>query len=139
MKLIIDDIRSCEMCFNTSKNEMFLNSDWVIVKNYQDFISLIDKVGINKISIISFDHDLSDFEVIDDIKVEFTGKTACEYIIEKCLDSGTKFPDWYVHTDNTCGRENIVGLILNYIENVDEVDISDYRYFHRGYVNGKFI
>ena len=121
------------MSHNSEKGLGEVN-DFVIVSNDIDFINLVDN-HINDITLVSFDHDLACFKD----GVEFTGKTACEYLIDKCLDRGTKFPDWYVHTDNTCGRENIVGLILNYIKNIDEVDISNYRYFHKGYVNGKFI
>jgi hypothetical protein len=30
-------------------------------------------------------------------------------------------------------------LILNYMKSIDGVDTSGYKYFHRGFVNGKFI
>lgn len=133
MKLFIDDKRTVDMSHNSEKG-LGEVSDFIIVRDDLEFKKFVEE-NFNKITLISFDHDLACFKD----GVEFTGKTACEFIIEKCLDSGTKFPDWYVHTDNTCGRENIVGLILNYIKNVDGVDISNYRYFHRGYVNGKFI
>ncbi len=133
MKLFIDDIRTVNMSHN-SKKGLGEISDFVIVRDYLEFKKFVDE-NINQITLISFDHDLSCFKD----GIEFTGKTACEYIIEKCLDNRIKFPDWYVHTDNTCGRENILGLILNYIDNIDGVDISKFRYFHRGYVNGKFI
>jgi len=121
------------MSHNPNKG-LGLITDFVIVRNDKDFIKLVNE-NINDITLVSFDHDLACFVNGD----EFTGKSACDYLIDKCLEAGRKFPDWYVHTDNTCGRENIIGLILNYIKKVDGIDTSDYRYFHKGYINGKFI
>jgi hypothetical protein len=133
MKVFIDDLRTVDMSHN-SKKGLGEITDFVIVRNDIDFINLVDN-HINDISLVSFDHDLACFKDGN----EFTGKTACEYLIDKCIDSGRKFPDWYVHTDNTCGRENIIGLILNYMKSIDGVDISGYKYFHKGFVNGKFV
>jgi hypothetical protein len=52
------------------------------------------------------------------------------------LDHKKKFPNWYAHTDNTSGRQNIRGTILNYLDKVENVDISNVRYFHNGILNG---
>ena len=132
-KIFLDDLRSVDMSHNPNKG-LGVVTDFVIARNDEDFIKMIDE-NINDITLVSFDHDLACFKDGN----EFTGKTACEYLVHKCLETGRKFPDWYVHTDNTCGRENILGLILNYIKKVDGVDTSDFRYFHRGRVNGKFV
>lgn len=67
---------------------------------------------------------------------EFTGKTAVDYIINYCLDHDKKFPNWYAHTDNTNGRQNIIGAVLNYLNKVEGVDTSKFRYFHKGIING---
>jgi len=133
MKVFIDDLRTVGMSHNPQKGLGNI-TDFVVVRNDDDFIRLVDN-HINDISLVSFDHDLACFKDGN----EFTGKTACEYLIDKCIDSGRKFPDWYVHTDNTCGRQNIIGLILSYMKKVDGVDISGYKYFHKGFVNDKFV
>ena len=110
--------------------------DFQIVRNEIDFKKFVDD-NIEEISLVSFDHDLGDW--VEGDGKEFTGKDACEYLIDKCLDKCRKFPDWYVHSDNTCGRDNIIGSILSYIKTVDNIDISGFRYYHKGYVNGKFV
>jgi hypothetical protein len=133
MKIFLDDLRSVDMSHNPNKG-LGLVTDFVVVRNDKDFIKLVDE-NINDIKLVSFDHDLACFNDGN----EFTGKTACEYLIDKCLEVDRKFPDWYVHSDNTAGRENIIGLILNYMKSIDGVDTSNYRYFHRGFVNGKFV
>lgn len=132
MRVFLDDLRRIDQSHNQNKGLGDL--DFTIVRNDVEFYEMIDN-NLDKIELISFDHDLACFRE----NGEFTGKTACEYVINKCLTLGKKFPDWYVHTDNTNGRQNIIGLILHYIKVVDGVDISDYRYFHRGFVNNKFI
>jgi len=134
MKIFLDDIREVTMSHNTNKGLGEI-TDFLIARNDKDFIKLVDE-NINDITLVSFDHDLACF---DDNGNEFTGKTACEYLIDKLLEVGREFPDWYVHSDNTSGRENIIGLILNYLRKIEGVDTSDYRYFHRGRVNGKFV
>jgi hypothetical protein len=133
MKIFLDDLRSVDMSHNPNKG-LGVVTDFVVVRNDDDFIKLVDK-HFDEITLVSFDHDLACFRD----GVEFTGKTACEYLIGKCLETGKKFPDWYVHSDNTSGRQNIIGLILNYMKSIDGVDTSGYKYFHRGFVNGKFI
>lgn len=133
MKIFLDDIRSVEMSHNSKKGLGEIN-DFVIIRNDKDFIDIVEK-NFDEIELISFDHDLACF---NDNK-EFTGKTAADLIIQKCLDTNRKFPDWYVHSDNNIGKDNIIGTILNYIKRFDNVDVSDYRYYHKGYVKGKFI
>jgi hypothetical protein len=132
-KIFLDDLRSVDMSHNPNKG-LGVVTDFVIVRDDKDFIKLVDE-NISDITLVSFDHDLACFKDGN----EFTGKTACEYLIHKCLEVGRKFPDWYVHSDNSAGRENIIGLILNYMKSIDGVDTSGYKYFHRGFVNGKFI
>ena len=139
MRVFIDDLRTVDMSHNSERGLGEI-TDFVIVRNDIDFINIVDN-HLSEITLVSFDHDLACFKSgwMEGDGKEFTGKTACQYLVDKCIDSGRKFPDWYVHTDNTCGRQNIISLILSYMKKVDNVDISDYKYFHRGYINGKFI
>ena len=133
MKIFLDDIREVNMSHNSNKGLGDI-TDFNIVRNDKEFINIIDS-HFDEITLISFDHDFACFRD----GVEFTGKTACEYLIDKCLETGKIFPDWYVHSDNTSGRQNIIGLILNYMKSVEGINIFGYKYFHRGFINGKFI
>lgn len=135
MKIFLDDIRIPSMSHNVSKGlgVDYSNKDkWVIVRDYFDFIDLVDK-HFDEIDLISFDHDLACYKD----GVEFTGKSAVDYLIDYCLDNNKKFPDWYAHTDNTSGKRNIIGAILNYINKVEGKDITNFRYYHNGIVNNK--
>ena len=135
MNIFLDDIRIPSMSHNVSKGLGVDYSDkdkWVIVRDYFDFINLVDKY-FDKIDLISFDHDLACYKD----GVEYTGKSAVDYLIYYCLDNNKNFPDWYAHTDNTSGKRNIIGAILNYINKVEGKDITNFRYYHNGIVNNK--
>ena len=133
--IFLDDIRIPSMSHNVSKGLGVDYSDkdkWIIVRDYFDFIDLVDK-HFDEIDLISFDHDLACYKD----GVEYTGKSAVDYLINYCLDNNKKFPDWYAHTDNTSGKRNIIGAVLNYINKVEGKDITNFRYYHNGIVNNK--
>ena len=135
INIILDDFRDEMMCYNTTKNPMYIDLKWDIIRNYKDFVIFIDNFDFKKELLISFDHDLSDFHKGE----EFTGKTAIDYLINYCLDNNKKFPNWYVHTDNTSGRVNIIGAALNYLKAIEGFDTSDFRYYHKGIINGLIV
>src|ERR1035437_9015360 len=97
LNIFLDDKRT----INMSRNSLGI-ADWTICKDDVSFKKLIND-NFDDIDLISFDHDLS----LVTESSEFTGKTACDLVIAKCLDTGRKFPNWYVHTDNTSGAANI--------------------------------
>ncbi len=134
INIFLDDIRTPNMSHHTGKGlgSTFSSSDkWIIIRNYFDFVDFVNK-HFDEINIISFDHDLACYKD----GTEYTGKTATDYVINYCLDNNKKFPNWYAHTDNTSGRQNIIGSILNYLNKVEGLDISKFRYYHNGVVNG---
>lgn len=134
INIYLDDKRVPSMSHNTNRGlgSYFSNSEkWIIVKDYFEFIDVIEKFP-GDINIVSFDHDLACFKDGH----EYTGKTATDYLINYCLDNNLKFPSWYVHSDNTSGKKNIIGAILNYLKVVEKLDISNFRYYHNGLING---
>jgi hypothetical protein len=136
-KVFLDDIRSPYMSHNSNKGlgiDYSKSNDWVIIRDYFSFIDFIDK-EFNNIELISFDHDLACYKN----DREYTGKDAMNYIIDYCMDNNKKVPDWYVHSDNTVGRSNIIGLVLSYMSKYNNLNIEYFRNYHRGFVNGKFI
>ncbi len=137
IKVFLDDIRVPKMSHNETRGlgmQYSNTKDWVIIRDYFDFIDFV-KNNFDKIDLISFDHDLACYKDGQ----EFTGKNAVDYLINFCLDNDKQFPDWYAHTDNTTGRKNIISTILNYLNRIEGKDISNFRYFHNGIVNGKAV
>lgn len=79
---------------------------WVICRTIEEFQRLI--LAGNVPTYISFDHDLG-----DNIP---TGMDIAKWLVEFDLDNNiipSNF-SWYVHSQNTNGRDNINGLLVNY-------------------------
>ena len=137
MRIFLDDIRMPKMSHNETKGlgvQYSDKNDWIIIRDYFDFVNFVEN-NFNNIDLISFDHDLACFKD----GVEYTGKSAVDFLIDYCLDNDKKFPDWYAHTDNTTGKKNIIGTILNYLDKVEGKDVSNFRYFNNGIVNNKVV
>lgn len=137
MNLFLDDIRVPSMSHNDKKGlgvDYSPTDKWVIARDYFDFVDIVNK-HFNQIKLVSFDHDLA---CVKDGR-EYTGKDAVDYLINFCLDNDKPFPNWYAHTDNTSGRQNIIGAITSYLRNVENKDLSNFRYYHNGIVNDKFV
>jgi hypothetical protein len=132
----LDDKRSPDMSHNINRGLgiEYSNDKWVIVRDYFEFVKFVSK-NFDNVGLISFDHDLACFKD----GVEYTGKSAVDFLINFCIDNNKDFPNWYVHTDNTVGRSNIIGIILNYIKVMENFDISDFRYYNNGIINGQFV
>ena len=49
--------------------------NWIVVRNYDEFVSEVNKVGLGNIDIISLDHDLGDTamkEYFDNVSPNYT-------------------------------------------------------------------
>lgn len=117
VKIYLDDVRTP------------IDNDWVVVRNYDEFVNALNKYGFGNISAISLDHDLGDeamteyytnvkrWKKIDysNIKSEKTGMDCCKYLVEKCLDENCVLPQVYIHSANPVGRENMMNYINNFL------------------------
>lgn len=93
--IFLDDER-----FPSSKDK----KDYNIVRNYEEFVDLINTFGLPKY--ISFDHDLGERE---------TGYDCAKFLVEYCLDNNNKPNfEFYVHSQNPVGKENITKLLNNF-------------------------
>lgn len=94
--------------------------DWTIVRNYNEFVKIITKQGLPKA--ISFDHDLAiehypfmepDGGISNPTTISYesyrekTGYDAAKWLVEYCRYHKTPLPEYYIHTMNPVGRENI--------------------------------
>ena len=99
---------------------------WVIVRSFDEFVSTIKEHGIPET--VSFDHDLAEehykeYHCAHDQKMlsfgtiryhilkEKTGYEAAHWLAEHCIATKTPIPNYFVHTLNDIGRQNIV-LVL---------------------------
>jgi hypothetical protein len=110
--------------YNLIGDERYKNLDWIIVKNFGEFIKTIEEKGLPEL--ISTDHDLQDFHYyhyskyitftgkIDYEVVEGTGYECIKWLIQYIDNNNLKMPEILIHTQNPIGAENIKNLINNY-------------------------
>jgi hypothetical protein len=121
--LFLDDIRMPYQVGDyirpISLRSMYRLKQWEIVRNYDEFVSIIFEKGIP--SIVSFDHDLAEIHYdpstwTEGFKYhEKTGLDCAKYLIQICQDFKVDWlPEWYVHSMNPVGGENIKNYINSY-------------------------
>lgn len=123
--LFLDDERSPAMAGIHMKLNIYYDLTWIVVRNYDDFVKVILEKGMPKI--VSFDHDLADIHYdsttwTQSFKYkEKTGKDCAVWLVNHCMDTGKKFPKWYVHSMNPVGGPNIASYITSYLKSISHV------------------
>lgn len=106
------------------------SNDWVVARNYDEFVDVVTKNGLDNIEVISLDHDLGDsamLEYYNNVKKNYTleysniqektGYDVCKYLVNKSIETGIPLPQIYVHSANPIGSANMMGYINNYFKN----------------------
>lgn len=130
MNLFLDDIREPKDVHSYTNQKMFLELDWEIVRNYNEFVNWITKNGLPQI--ISFDHDLAkshytpkeywyDYEVIKQYQesvehshTEKTGNQCAQWLVDYCLQNNFKLSMYYVHSMNPVGKVKILNTLADF-------------------------
>lgn len=129
-KLFLDDFRIPAMCTHYMlrrigfQNTIYLDIDWVIVKNYDEFVDYIKVNGLP--TLISFDHDLSDEHYSGEVDAstwddyylledrEMTGYDCAKWLVDYCDKTNNQLPLYVVHSMNLVGTQNIIRYLENY-------------------------
>ncbi len=104
---------------------------WVVVRNYDEFVSHVRFNGLDAYEVISLDHDLGDesmYEYYTNVKNNFTlnydnivnektGMDCAKFLVAKSIEKGIPLPQVYVHSANPIGSANMMGYINNYFMN----------------------
>jgi len=99
---------------------------WIVVRNYDEFVSKITEIGLENIELISLDHDLGDSAmqewhtnvyhnyILDYNNItEKTGMDCTKWLVEQWLN-GAPVCNVMVHSANAVGSANMMGYINNY-------------------------
>lgn len=118
VRIYLDDVRTP------------IDNDWVVARNYEEFVEVVIKHGMSNIDLISLDHDLGDQamnEYFNNVQPNFTldysniqektGMDCCKFLVELSLDTKEPLPLVYVHSANPIGSANMMGYINNYLMN----------------------
>jgi hypothetical protein len=121
--LFLDDFRNPEdVILYKPRCSYYVDRDWVIVRNYDEFVKIIKEKGIP--IAVSFDHDLADEHYgledyvwnneYDQFK-EKTGYHCAKWLIEYCIDNNKELPKViFIHSMNPAGAQNIKSLFDTY-------------------------
>lgn len=128
-KLMLDDERTLEQVSNLFHlswidKQLLKQPDWVVVRNYDDFCTMIDVMGIPLI--VSFDHDLGNDVARKKVASGISKKQArkeklgtksgydcAQYLLDKITIANIKettSTHIIVHSMNPVGRYNILNL-----------------------------
>ena len=119
MKLFLDDNRNPYDVFKNTIDPIYEENDtWVIVRDYHQFISFIQRFGVPKL--VSFDHDLTQDHYLTENQSNIdykslkgnTGYDAAQWLIDYCENKEVKLPEIRVHSSNLEGKRNIESLFL---------------------------
>lgn len=104
--------------------------DWLVAKNYEQFVELITTHQLENIELISLDHDLGDSAMVEyynNVKDNYTldynniqektGYDCCKFLVNYSIDTNIQLPLIYVHSANPVGCGNMMGYINNYLMN----------------------
>lgn len=119
--LFLDDIRQISDARKYCVLPNINDEEWIIVRNYQEFIDIITLRGIPQF--VSLDHDLADCHYghglnNDDIPYEQykdkTGYDCAKWLVAYCSEKNIKHPPYVVHSMNPVGKKNIESYIESY-------------------------
>lgn len=143
IKIYLDDVRTP---VNTvPENPDHYDGDWVVVRDYDEFIAKVQEVGLHNIGVISLDHDLGETAMSEyynnvannytldynNIK-EKTGYDCAKWLVSHFYDTNPwweeanrfikkpetiPFPVVHTHSANPIGSANIMGYINNFLKN----------------------
>lgn len=103
-----------------------VDKDWIVVRNYDEFVDKVTEIGFKNIELISLDHDLGDtamrewytnvaknFTLDYNNITEKTGMDCAKWLVERWMD-GEPVVTVKVHSANAIGSANIMGYINNF-------------------------
>lgn len=121
--LYLDDFREPMDSFMFKRDVRYNKLNWVIVRNYDEFVQIIEENGIPEV--VSFDHDLAYVHYDHQNKIDYskfiekTGYHCAKWLISYCLDNDLEFPsEVLIHSMNVQGSENIKSLFHSVFKKV---------------------
>lgn len=118
-----------------------IDKKWIVVRNYDEFISKVQELGIENISAISLDHDLGESAMMEyytnvspNYQLDYshiherTGYDCAKWLVDHFYNrlntdsefskiSTFPFPQVVVHSANPIGSANMMGYINNFLMN----------------------
>jgi hypothetical protein len=96
---------------------------WEIVRNYDEFVALVNRCENENIPIkrVTFDHDLADLHYGGDYTDEKTGFDCALYLRDKVCECDWEVPTWAVHSQNVIGAARIDQCVYDIYKHRDDI------------------
>jgi hypothetical protein len=127
-KIYLDDVRTP------------IDDEWVVARNYEEFVESVQKLGLENIDEMSLDHDLGESAIAEyyanakpnnilnyDNILEKTGMDCCKFLVDESVKTNIPLPQIYVHSSNPVGRVNMMSLINNYLKSCGLTETCERR------------
>lgn len=118
VRIYLDDVRTP------------IEEDWIVCRDYKEFVDKVTDIGLENIYMISLDHDLGETairEYFRNVKTNYTldysnihektGYDCAKWMVEQSIDNNINLPLVLTHSANPIGSANIMGYINNYLKN----------------------
>jgi hypothetical protein len=118
LRLYLDDIRTPK------------DPEWIVARDYDEFVKQIKLYGLGNFEVISLDHDLGEGAMVEyytNVKNNYmldynninerTGMDCCRYLVSESMNEKIPLPQIYIHSANPIGAGNMMGYINNYLMN----------------------
>ena len=121
--------------------------EWIIVRDYREFVDKVLEIGLDNIDIFSLDHDLDPSATnhyFDYVKknysidysqiTEHTGMDVVKWLISHSRETGFNIPKCYIHSHNPIGSGNMLGQINLYLKEKrlpENCEIRRWKYINK--------
>lgn len=108
-----------------------IENDWVVCRDYDEFVNKVSEIGLENIYMISLDHDLGETAIREYFKNvsknyildydnihEKTGYDCSKWLVDQSIEKNIELPLILTHSANPIGSANIMGYINNYLKNM---------------------
>lgn len=108
-----------------------IENDWVVCRDYDEFVNKVSEICLENIYMISLDHDLGETairEYFKNVKTNYildydnihekTGYDCTKWLVSESMDKNIPLPLIMVHSANPIGSSNIMGYVNNYLKNM---------------------
>lgn len=116
-RILLDSKYGIEEIYERTKNNDYLQGEWLVCRNIADFSRLITTNQLdNDImpELISWEFNLG-FDILDkgiNPKAE-TGADAIKWLVEFCLHRRVGLPTWIIHTESLDHKRNMDTILSN--------------------------
>lgn len=121
--------------------------EWIIVRDYKEFVDKVLEIGLSNIDIFSLDHDLdpsATSHYFDYVKKNYsidysqitepTGMDVVKWLISHSRETGLDIPKCYIHSHNPIGSGNMLGQINLYLKEKrlpENCEIRRWKYINK--------